>query len=166
MCLFAYSGVKHVLTIRVTCRVSYLKRQEMLAFHGRQGSLPIFGGVCGVHLFSFLCCVVLLSSSCVLCTLCYQFLWIVHSRLPLRFSLTFISNRLTTSVLDEGYSETSGAHKIWYLHCFCLFVYFSFYRTLLKYIHGLTPRKHGVLNFQAMAHNLHGWYPIIISMSL
>jgi hypothetical protein len=39
------------------------------------------------HLFRFLCC---LSSSCVLCTQCCQCLWIVHSWLPLRFSLTFI----------------------------------------------------------------------------
>ena len=30
------------------------------------------------------------SSSCVLCTQGYQFLWNVHSWLPLRFSLTFI----------------------------------------------------------------------------
>jgi hypothetical protein len=28
--------------------------------------------------------------SCVLCTLCYQFLWIVHLWLPLWYSLTFI----------------------------------------------------------------------------
>jgi len=35
----------------------------------------------------FLLC---LSSSCVLCTLFCQFLWIVHYWLPIRFSLTFI----------------------------------------------------------------------------
>jgi hypothetical protein len=28
--------------------------------------------------------------SCVLCVQCYQFLWVVHSSLPLQFSLTFI----------------------------------------------------------------------------
>ena len=28
--------------------------------------------------------------SCVLCVQCYQFLWLVHSSLPLQFSLTFI----------------------------------------------------------------------------
>ena len=53
-------------------------------------------------LFVFVCvywspthidCVVFLlcfSSPCVLCTLCCQFLWIVHFWLPLRYSLTFI----------------------------------------------------------------------------
>jgi hypothetical protein len=38
---------------------------------------------------SFLCCVCL-SSSSVFYTQCCQFLWIVHSRLSLRYSLTFI----------------------------------------------------------------------------
>jgi hypothetical protein len=33
---------------------------------------------------------VCLCSCCVLCTLCCQFLWIVHLVLPLRYSLTFI----------------------------------------------------------------------------
>ena len=42
------------------------------------------------HVLCFLFC---LSSSCVLCTQCGQFLWIVHSGLPLRFSLTFIYSR-------------------------------------------------------------------------
>ena len=38
------------------------------------------------------CVVVLfcLSSSCVLCTQCCQFFWIVHSWLPLRFSLVYL----------------------------------------------------------------------------
>ncbi len=37
-----------------------------------------------ISVYSFLCCVFLfcLSSSCVLCTQCCQFLWIVHSWLP------------------------------------------------------------------------------------
>ena len=39
------------------------------------------------HLLSFL---LYFSSSCVLCIQCCQFLWIVHSWLPHRFSLTFI----------------------------------------------------------------------------
>ena len=34
-------------------------------------------------------------SSFVLWTQCYQFLWIVHSWLPFRFSLTFVQSRLT-----------------------------------------------------------------------
>jgi len=40
----------------------------------------------GVQTHIVLC---ILSSSCVLCTLCCQFLWVVHYWLPLRFSLTF-----------------------------------------------------------------------------
>ena len=41
---------------------------------------------------NILCCVLcfVFSSSCVLCTPCCQFLWIVHFGLPLRNSLTFI----------------------------------------------------------------------------
>ena len=41
-----------------------------------------------VHLYSFLCCVfcfVYLSSFCVLCTQCCQYLWFVHSLFPLPF---------------------------------------------------------------------------------
>ena len=53
-------------------------------------SLPLV--VCGMAhvlftLFVFLFC---LSPSCVLCTQCCQFLWIVHVWLPLRYFLTFI----------------------------------------------------------------------------
>ena len=36
------------------------------------------------------CCVCLCPVSYVMCADCCQFLWIVHSCLPLRFSLTFI----------------------------------------------------------------------------
>ena len=47
-----------------------------------------------------LCCVFLcLSSSFVLCTQCCQFLWIVRSRLSLRFSLMF------TYLLTLGYTH-------------------------------------------------------------
>ena len=44
------------------------------------GLIPVFGGAPVPHLFSFLCCVLLLclSSSCVFCTQRCQFLWIVH----------------------------------------------------------------------------------------
>ena len=37
-----------------------------------------------------MCFLFCLSSSCVLCTKCCQCFWIIHSWLPLRFSLTFI----------------------------------------------------------------------------
>jgi hypothetical protein len=42
------------------------------------------------HLFSFLCFLFCLSSFCILCTQCCQLLWVIHSWLPLRVSLTFI----------------------------------------------------------------------------
>jgi hypothetical protein len=45
---------------------------------------------CSSFLFSALYFWFCLSSSCVLCTQCWQFLWIVHTLLPLRLSLTFI----------------------------------------------------------------------------
>ena len=41
----------------------------------------------GVH--HILCCVFVLFFF-ILCTICFQFLWIIHFWLPLRFSLTFI----------------------------------------------------------------------------
>ena len=51
-----------------------------------------FGGVRNAHIFSLLFFVLLFFflSSCVLCAQCCQCLWTVHSRLHLRFSLTFI----------------------------------------------------------------------------
>jgi len=56
-------------------------------------SAGFFGGIRVVHLFSFMCCVVLLCFI-YLRHACYaQYclcLWIVHSYLPIRFSLTFI----------------------------------------------------------------------------
>ena len=38
----------------------------------------------------FVCFVLVFSSLSVLCAPCCQFLWIIHSRLPLQLSLTFI----------------------------------------------------------------------------
>ena len=77
----------------VVCFLNFSRKQELLTLHEYLGSPPVFDGVCVAHLFSFQCYVFLLclSSSCVLCTQCCQFLWIVHSWLPLRFSLTFIA---------------------------------------------------------------------------
>jgi hypothetical protein len=51
--------------------------------------------VCLLIVVSRACCVVFLiclSSSCVLCTQCCQFLWYAHCWFPLRVSLTFILN--------------------------------------------------------------------------
>ena len=64
------------------------KRQELLTLRHDLGSPPVFGGV--RFYFSVLCFLYCLSSFCVFCTQCCQFLWIVHSLLPLRFSLTII----------------------------------------------------------------------------
>ena len=53
VCLFAHSGVQHVLNIRVAWRVSY-KRQEMPYPREHLGSPPDFGVIRVAHLFSFL----------------------------------------------------------------------------------------------------------------
>ena len=108
---FAHSGVQHVLTKWATWWVSY-KRQEQLTIREQLDSPPNFGWVRVAHLFSFQYCVFFilfvfslcllypvlpvsldcpfLVSPCVLCTQCYQFLFIVHTWLTLRFSLAFI----------------------------------------------------------------------------
>jgi hypothetical protein len=61
-CLVVHSSVQHVLTIWIAWRWSY-ERQKMLTLRGNLG--PCW------------------SSPCCLCTQCCQFLWIVHSWLPL-----------------------------------------------------------------------------------
>ena len=75
-------------------------------------SLPLLLFVWGLMLYlRYLCldaysgfqhyCVVFLfclPSSCVLCTLCCQFLWIVHFLLPFQYSLTFICRSLIVRV--------------------------------------------------------------------
>ena len=43
----------------------------------------------GVTVQHILCCVFVLFCFFILCTICCQFLWIVHFCLPLRYSLTF-----------------------------------------------------------------------------
>jgi hypothetical protein len=53
-----------------------------------------------------------LSSSGDLCTQCCQFLWIVHSWLPLRFSLTFIEQQNTTLKIEQL------EHHLWHLFCY------------------------------------------------
>ena len=85
LCLFAHSGFQHIFTIWVIWRVSFGK-QRMFAIR-----VP-FGGIRVAHLFWFsvLCLLICLSLSCVLCSQCCQLLWIIHSWLPLWFSLTFI----------------------------------------------------------------------------
>jgi hypothetical protein len=136
--LLVYSGVQCVLHIWITRRMSY-KKQGLLTLRWHQGSLPAFGGFCAAHLFRFLCCVLcfvyLRSVSCL--SKCCQFLWIVHSWFPLRFSLTFILyvmyaclmissfymslissimvNVLAAStVLDHGFESRSVQTKVFY----------------------------------------------------
>jgi hypothetical protein len=41
-----------------------------------------------------------LSSSCVFCTQCCQFLWIGHFRLPFRYSITYILTRRKTCLTN------------------------------------------------------------------
>ena len=76
------------------------------------------------HLLLFLvfcvCVCFFLSSFCALCAQCCQCLWIVHSWLPLRSSLTFISridvvmiSMLTWCVVDlDSNSQNKGAVSI------------------------------------------------------
>ena len=73
------------------------KKQEQLTFYEHLCSPLVFGGVCVAHHLGFWCCATVLLCfvclrpvSCHLCAQCSQYLWIVHSWLPLRFSLTFI----------------------------------------------------------------------------
>jgi hypothetical protein len=89
---FCSLSLEQVIHLPFTNLVVSCKKQELLTFREHQGSPPVFGGIHVAHLFNFLSGVFLfcLSSSCVLCTQCCQCLWIVHSCLPLRFSLTFI----------------------------------------------------------------------------
>ena len=77
----------------VTWRL-YYKRQVLFTLRKHLCSHPVFGGFRVVYLFSFLCCVFVFyfSSSCVLCTLYCQFLWIVHFLIaPLVFPDVYLS---------------------------------------------------------------------------
>jgi len=82
---------------KYTWRVSY-KRQELLTLRDHLSSFSVFGGVilltspvfC-VALWFYLLLLVFYFWSCVLCIQCCQFLWIIHSWLLLRFSLTFLT---------------------------------------------------------------------------
>ena len=67
-----HSCVQHVLTIWVTCWVSY-KRHELLTFRKHRGSPTVFGGVGVTHLSRFLCC-----------TFCFVFLR------PVSFECSFV----------------------------------------------------------------------------
>ena len=57
-------------------------------------------------IFFVLYVVFCLSSSCVLCIHCCQCLWIFHSWLPLRFSLTFIHHDIKDHVLQRSHLKS------------------------------------------------------------
>ena len=84
-------------------------RQEMPTLREHLDCNPVFGWVRVSHHFSFLCCVccLFLSSSCVLCAQCCQRLWIVHSSLLLRFSLTFMYQPLPRMKLTFHNSDVT-----------------------------------------------------------
>ena len=82
-----WPGLQHALTIRITWRVCSMIN-ELLTVHEHLCTSPVVGGVLVVHYFSFQC-FVFVSLSCVMCTQCCQFIWIVHSWLPLQSCLTF-----------------------------------------------------------------------------
>jgi hypothetical protein len=78
------------LSIWVERQVSS-KNQELLTLLEHLGSPAEFLGTMFLIFLGF-CGFFFCSSSSVLCTCCCQFLWIVQSWLPVRFSLTFAYN--------------------------------------------------------------------------
>jgi hypothetical protein len=84
------SDVPNVDSISVLCffcltvNIGYTRHRTETNKQKTQYRDTVKSGVPSVASFSGL------SSSCVLCTRCCQFLWIVHFWLPLRYSLTFI----------------------------------------------------------------------------
>lgn len=92
--LFVHSGVQLILTICVTCRVSY-KRQELPIPRSHLSSPPFFGGFVLIIVLVF--CVVFFVLCLVIPILalsldCYFLL--------LRFSLTFIFKLLFPAVMN------------------------------------------------------------------
>ena len=107
------------------------KKQELLTLREHLGSPPVFGEVRVAH-FIFLCdvFVICLSSSCVLCAQCCQCLWIVHSRLPLRFSQMFIYKKWSCLC-----HQTVIGIKVLLIKIHCIFEYYT-----RDYIHVLIIR--------------------------
>ena len=84
MCLFAYIGTH--IDYMGNMGMSY-RRQGLLFLRVRLDSSRF---LVGLVMLVFLVFYVLLCLSSVICAGCCRFLWIVHSWLPLRFSLMFI----------------------------------------------------------------------------
>ena len=82
--LLAQSGVKNILTIWVTWRVSY-KRHKLLIVCEHLDSALVFSLTRVAHLFCFL--YFALSLTYVLCAQYYQCLYIAHLLLPHRYSV-------------------------------------------------------------------------------
>ena len=74
---------------------------------------------CGVQ--HTLCCVFVLFFF-VFCALCCQFLWIAHFWLPLRYSLTFIQERI-----DNTIAKTDLKNHDYVLYCFFFFLVFDLF---------------------------------------
>jgi hypothetical protein len=73
--------------------------------------------------------------SCVLCTLCCQFLWIVHFWLPLRYSLTCICHVSCAPNVDSGLSFffTPSVFSNIYLSCVMCTLCYQFLWIILFY---------------------------------
>ena len=98
--------------------MSYLRHLYLFVFSGIQHTLCCVSWVC-------------LSSPCVLCAYCRQFLWIVYSWLPLRFSLTFIYSVMFDSIRPRDESTIT-----WTIVSPIRLVYFSlylFYKTIYTF---------------------------------
>jgi hypothetical protein len=89
LCLLPYSGVQHILC----CVLVFIFFVLCLVYPLLPVSLD-----CSFWIAPSVFSNVYLS--CVLCTLCCQFLWIVHFGLPLRYSLTFIMYPMLPVSLD------------------------------------------------------------------
>jgi hypothetical protein len=82
------------INVWITRRVSYKKKEELLSQHEHLvHPWPLVVSILLIFLVFMLCffCVFCSSLSRVLCAQCCQYLWIVHSWLILRFSLSFYS---------------------------------------------------------------------------
>ena len=80
------------------------RKQELLTLHDHLDPPPGFGAVRVAHPFSFLFLCFALSSSCVLCAQCCQFLWIINFWLLLHFALTFISKFIIRQTFSTIFS--------------------------------------------------------------
>jgi hypothetical protein len=86
LCLLAHSGVQHEQ--HIGC---FMRGRHCLSFAGAWVHPRVLVKFVLVIVLVF-CVVFIVLLVFVLCTLCCQFLWIGHSWLSLRFSLTFIYN--------------------------------------------------------------------------